>query len=673
MFMRRTPRLELPLSLRGKFLLLIASTLLLVGIVVMLVTQRDVTNNIIKNELHAVSNIMDLVVRDTDTRWSTLLDDKIRTIRESRRQLIQLSAVVISVLNAYAAQAERGHVTTGAAKGMARVWLNHLDLGPRRVAFAYDAEGTVLASTNPRMIDRDLSGIRDFKGRPLAAAMYEESRNGGRGFAIYPSPLDESAQMRHAYFVYFPAWKWVLAISDSSQAIIDKVAAQKASMIAAIDRNLSELRLSRHGFVFVVADDGTVIVPPPPSASRLLDSTDVESGRVLHTMLAEISSTRGLTLRFTNSESAWQIDALRYKPLHWTIIGVVPEPDLTDPAQNLVRRQALIFAATLLAGLMLAWVVAVRIARPLAQLSNYARQLPNQDLTEPIRVPPSVACLPRRRRDEVGQLAESFLFMNEQLHHNVRALMAQISNRERLESELSIARSIQLGLLPQPLSDAATRGSQLRAVMYPAREVGGDFYDYFVLADGRLCFAIGDVSGKGVPAALFMAIVRTLIRSVAEEEHDPGAIATKVNHRLAENNPKLMFVTLLIGVFTPETGALAWVNAGHPPPLLIDERGEVRLLQGSSGAACGVLDNEAYSTLSTTLPNGTSLVAFTDGVTEAIHGGCAQYGLPRLVALMQGAPRAAAELIEHILHDLREFAADSEQSDDLTIIAIHRP
>lgn len=128
--------------------------------------------------------------------------------------------------------------------------------------------------------------------------------------------------------------------------------------------------------------------------------------------------------------------------------------------------------------------------------------------------------------------------------------MAQISNRERLESELSIARSIQLGLLPQPLPDAATRGSQLRAVMYPAREVGGDFYDYFVLADGRLCFAIGDVSGKGVPAALFMAIVRTLIRSVAEEEHDPGAIATKVNHRLAENNPKLMFVTLLIGVFT---------------------------------------------------------------------------------------------------------------------------
>lgn len=86
-----------------------------------------------------------------------------------------------------------------------------------------------------------------------------------------------------------------------------------------------------------------------------------------------------------------------------------------------------------------------------------------------------------------------------------------------------------------------------------------------------------------------------------------------------------------------------------------------------------MLDNEAYSTLSTTLPNGTSLVAFTDGVTEAIHGGCAQYGLPRLVALMQGAPHAAAELIEHILHDLREFAADSEQSDDLTIIAIHRP
>ena len=167
------------------------------------------------------------------------------------------------MLNAYAAQAERGHVTTGAAKGMARVWLNHLDLGPRRVAFAYDAEGTVLASTNPRMIDRDLSGIRDFKG-PAARRRHvrgkPQRRSRLRHLSVSPGRVRPDAAR---LFRVLPAWKWVLAISDSSQAIIDKVAAQKANMIAAIDRNLSELRLSRHGFVFVVADDGTVIVPPP--------------------------------------------------------------------------------------------------------------------------------------------------------------------------------------------------------------------------------------------------------------------------------------------------------------------------------------------------------------------------------------------------------------------------
>ena len=168
-----------------------------------------------------------------------------------------------------------------------------------------------------------------------------------------------------------------------------------------------------------------------------------------------------------------------------------------------------------------------------------------------------MACLLRRRRDEVGQLAESFLFMNEQLHHNVRALMAQISNRERLRKRIEHCPPIQLGLLPQPLSDAPRAAASCVPSCTRAREVGGDFYDYFVLADGRLCFAIGDVSGKGVPAALFMAIVRTFDTQRGRRRARPGAIATKVNHRLAENNPKLMFVTLLIGVFTPETGALA--------------------------------------------------------------------------------------------------------------------
>src|SRR5690606_20537955 len=141
----------------------------------------------------------------------------------------------------------------------------------------------------------------------------------------------------------------------------------------------------------------------------------------------------------------------------------------------------------------------------------------------------------------------------------------ETSSRERLESELSIAHDIQMGLLPVPLDRTILDKVDLYATMLPAKEVGGDLYDYFLLNNGKLCFVIGDVSDKGVPAALFMAVTRTLVRACAEDETDPAQLMERVNNRLSENNPNLMFVTLILAVIDLETGELAWANAGHPP------------------------------------------------------------------------------------------------------------
>src|SRR5699024_5761312 len=136
--------------------------------------------------------------------------------------------------------------------------------------------------------------------------------------------------------------------------------------------------------------------------------------------------------------------------------------------------------------------------------------------------------------------------MDRQLREKIASLLEETSSRERFESELNIAHAIQMGLLPVPLPEAAQQRVELHATMTPAKEVGGDLYDYFMLTDGRLCFAIGDVSDKGVPAALFMAVTRTLIRATADDESDPAKRTERSNSRLGQNHPNPMFDTLMV-------------------------------------------------------------------------------------------------------------------------------
>lgn len=663
-------------SLRSKIFLLVVALLLAVAAFVMLTSQRNVTRTVMNSERHAVSNVMELVLRDAEARWAALLTDKITTVRSGRRQLMQTGTVVAAALNSYADMADRGLMTPGAARGMARAWINRLKLDDRRYAFVYDADFQVVASGNADMIDRDLSQLSDFKNRPLAQALYEESRASGYGFAIYrwpPSAQRGDSETRYAYFGYFRPWNWVFVITDSAQDVIDQIQTRREQMESSVRGMLAKLTLAQSGFIFITADDGRMVVPLPGRQAGLLDATD-SKGETLRSLLARQGADGGLqSLRFDGGGGPWQIDSARFAPLGWTVVTAVPESDLTAPARQLLNRQALIFVGMMLVALVCAWLVAARVVRPLETLTHYARLLPEQDLTAAASVPANIAALPDRHKDEVGRLAASFLFMNDKLRENVARLMRETTARERFESELNIARAIQLGLLPVPLSSATREQIDLNAVMLPAKEVGGDLYDYFTLPDGRLCLAIGDVSDKGVPAALFMAVTRTLIRATAEDETDPALMMQKINNRLSDNNPNMMFVTLLLGVLDLTTGELQWANAGHLPPAVIGADGVVRLLEGRSGPACGVQEDLEYRGLSAVLAPGEMLVGYTDGITEAVDPHNAQYGDPRLLAVLSNPPVPSAKLSKRLLEDVQAFADGAEQSDDITLIVIRRP
>ncbi len=190
---------------------------------------------------------------------------------------------------------------------------------------------------------------------------------------------------------------------------------------------------------------------------------------------------------------------------------------------------------------------------------------------------------------------------------------------------------IQRSILPSNFPPFPDRKDfELHAAMVPAREVGGDLFDFFLLDDDHLGFVIGDVSGKGVPAALFMSVARTLLRATAQHRTSPGECLTYVNDSLAEQNVAAMFVTLFYGVLNTRTGDLEFANGGHNPPYVFSSDGKLRALRGKSGPLLGMLEGCQYKTLHDRIAPGEGLLLYTDGVTEAVEKGTEFFGEQRL-------------------------------------------
>ena len=675
-------------SLHSKIFFLITATLIIVALVVMMASQRNVTRTIMTSEHRAIHNVLQLIEHDAASRWSAMLTHKVSTVLHGRHELKQTSKVIEATLNAYANLAKRGIITSTMAQRLARQWINQLELGDDRYAFAFNSRHIVVASENPDLRGFDLSAIRDYKNRPLAQTALEESRSAGGSFAIYRRPtaphstqnatttLDwqraHDQHARYAYFSYFHPWDWVFAVSDSAATIVDRLHEYRTQMEQSVRETLQPMQLMRTGFVSILDNTQRFIVPPPPGYADQFNAVS-DNGQTLQERLASPPHQPRSTQHIISADDRWLVESTYYAPLDWTIIAAVPDQDLSAPARQLLLNQAWIFVAMLTLSLLCAWFLAARIIRPLRTLTAFAHKLPHYALQDSPPVPQHIAVLPATHNDEVGRLAQAFLYMDRKLRENITRLMQEAAARERLASELGIARAIQQGLLPAPLSPDRQPHIDLYAVMRPAKAVGGDLYDHFTLPDGKYCVVVGDVSDKGIPAALFMAVTCTLIRSIAEDETSPSRIVRKLNDRLAENNPNLMFVTLLLAVFDVGTGALSWVNAGHLPPLIVDKHGTVRLLRDRSGPACGVQAHVAYHTHHTRLQQGESLVGYTDGITESSNRHNEQYGDDRLVASLAHPATSAAALGVHLIDNVDQFTADAEQADDITLLIIRRP
>lgn len=241
--------------------------------------------------------------------------------------------------------------------------------------------------------------------------------------------------------------------------------------------------------------------------------------------------------------------------------------------------------------------------------------------------------------------------------------------RDHLERELQVAHDVQASLLPAELPDIP--GFRLAADWRSAREVAGDFYDIFRLHDGRWGIVIGDVSDKGAPAALYMAMARALIRTSALRHHSPANTLMQVNETIYAQSTYTMFVTLVYAVLDPETGVLSYTNAGHNPPIIRRASGRIEQL-ARTGRVVGAFEKLHLTEDSITLERGDALVLYTDGVTDALNPGGQDYGMDRLVTAATSAPAAAPELLDSLRADLALFTQGAPQPDDITYFVVTR-
>jgi len=344
----------------------------------------------------------------------------------------------------------------------------------------------------------------------------------------------------------------------------------------------------------------------------------------------------------------------------WSIAIFCPENDILGPYNRMQSDMILIMLASLvLMFFLFVWLIR-RQLEPLEELADEADTIASGQFDHPMDF--------KDRNDEIGLLSQSFEHMQASLVQHIRELTETTASRERMEKELQIARNIQMGMVPHDfnLGDSV----DLYASMVPAREVGGDLYDFFV-QDGRLYLCIGDVSGKGVPASLFMSVARAMFRIVARQGLHPAEIARRINDTVSEKNDQMIFVTMFIAAIDLGTGVMEYCNCGHNQPVLLMAGKEPQFLDCVPNTAVGIMTGFEFEGQQVKDMHEKVLFLYTDGLNEAENAAHEQFGNERMLAELGFVPFLdSLTTVNRLSAAVAAHVAGAEPSDDLTMLCL---
>jgi sigma-B regulation protein RsbU (phosphoserine phosphatase) len=361
-----------------------------------------------------------------------------------------------------------------------------------------------------------------------------------------------------------------------------------------------------------------------------------------------------------------QNSVVYYEPVpttNWSVGVVFPKFELFKQLYATTLKLGVVGLIGFMLILFFTILILRRQTRPLRQLSMAANEIGQGRFDVPM---PTI-----HSKDEVGVLRDSLQNMQDELKLYVKNLVKTTKEKERFEGELNVAQKIQMSYLRRDFEVfAQNRDFDLSALLKPAREVGGDFFDFFNVNDSKICIAIGDVAGKGVPAALFMTIALTLTRSGDYAQTSLANVVAKINGELCRRNEDAYFVTAFYGVLDLANGEFTFCNAGHNYPYLM-KSGELFEVHGTHGPALGIMADVKYKTGKLKFESGDSIVLYTDGITDAENKNAQFFDKSRLEDVLRlNLSKAPVDITRKLYQEIRKFTDGEPQSDDLTIMAM---
>ena len=437
--------------------------------------------------------------------------------------------------------------------------------------------------------------------------------------------------------------------------------------ISWLSQTISAIKPYKHSFSIMIGRGGTYFVHPDSTKiarqtifTEAMEHEDTALVSLGHAMQRGEEGMKQMLISGRNSY-------VFYKPLGQTgcsMAIVCPENDIFGGFDRLRLSARAIMLVSLLLMLFLIIRIVTHELSPLHKLAKDAETIASGHFDI---VMPNL-----KRIDEIGQLSHSFANMQQSLKKYIDELKSTTSQKASIDRDIRIASSIQMGMLPDNFPTKSDRDDvQIYASLTPAKDVGGDLFDFY-FRNEKLFFCIGDVSGKGVPASLFMAVTRAVFRTVSAHESVPNRIMMTINKTLAGMNKRHMFVTLFVGVLDLPTGRLLYCNAGHDAPLLVGAG--VGQLPCDANIPVGFMPSWKYTLQEARIYTGTTIFLFTDGLTEAMNANSDQFEMTRVnevankaLAQHQQEPR---QIIDQMTDAVHHFVDGAEQSDDLTMMAI---
>lgn len=438
-------------------------------------------------------------------------------------------------------------------------------------------------------------------------------------------------------------------------------------LLKTLSRIAESIHIGESGVGWVVDGTGLVVAHPNPDLPMKLNlfqgtAAGYRGLEEIGRMIAEGEPGQGQFIRPDGTRLVTIFNPIPNTP-GWTFGILMPQSELMERPEKLMSRIIWLMAGMLVIVLIVVAVLSRTFTAPILQLKEGVNVVSTGNLDTVLDI---------RTGDEIQALAEAFNRMTGDLKEYISNLQRVTREKERVENDLRVANKIQAGMLPRvfpPFHEM--EHLDLYAVMEPAREVGGDFFDFFILEDKRLCFCIGDVSGKGVPAALFMVITMTILRNQVMLNPSLEQVFHQTNAMLCADNDENMFVTLFMGILDPMTGNLEYVSAGHNPPLVSYGGKDFEFLEVAPSLVMGGMNGYAYRSATTVIRPGDMLFLYTDGVTEAMNWNEELFGDSRTVLELDA---LKGEPVRGVIRGMREaidrFTQGAPASDDITMLAI---